>query len=342
MPDRRASDDRDGLRQKAQAARRRQDARGMSLEKAFCRAFARAAEGLWDLAVLAREPKSILYDQEMAVRALSNCDLILLLDGPDGQPGFAGFDRTLVAGLIEIQTLGLVSAMRPEERVFTATDAAMTAPLLDDALTRFAGYAAALDEEPAAEFRFGAMLESARSAGNLLNASAYRGFTAALDLAGGRRHGRVVLLLPVPEHDDAADEPAGTSRGRPHEALMLGLPAQLDVVLARVTLPLSQVRDFQPGDVLSLPRGALGTAELVAGPRHRISRGRLGQVDGHRAFRLSDALGGQPQAAEPAPDTPTAVADAPARAAPPPAPRALPETLPDLPPLTFDEIGPGK
>ncbi|ETX26674.1 FliM/FliN family flagellar motor C-terminal domain-containing protein, partial [Roseivivax isoporae] len=84
----------------------------------------------------------------------------------------------------------------------------------------------------------------------------------------------------------------------PHEDLVLSLPARIDAVLCRLRLPYATLEALAPGALLPLPPGALDMAELVAGGRHVVTRGRLGQMNGLRAIRVSEATGAARAAAQ--------------------------------------------
>ncbi|ETW11738.1 surface presentation of antigens (SPOA) protein [Roseivivax marinus] len=350
------------LSRKASAARRAVEAHGMSVEKAFRRALARTAEEAWNLALIARNARQARRDQDETAALLDSGEMILLLDGPDEMTGFALLDRQTVTALVEVQTLGLVTDLDPDDRRLTPTDAAISAPLVDGALERLADY---LVDDPAgaqvAGYAFGAMIDSARIASNLLTAPSYRVFEAELELAGGLRRGRIALLLPERAPARRSAPAAGPAR---HEDLMLTLPARVDVVLARVKMSFAAACELAPGSLIPLPAEALTGAEIVAGGRHRVLTGTLGQMNGQRAFRVGERTGAgtsetAPGTAEHGPDR---AADASAHdpAAPPPAamdwptdeiaagPSPEPATatpsvamdlpdFPDLPPLDFDE-----
>jgi flagellar motor switch protein FliM len=277
----------DVLGQKAQAAQRAFEARGMSMPKALRRALSRTADVLWDLALVTQGVTVEMMDQDEMVEALGPRDLLVVLDGPDGAVGIAAVDRQVLTGVVEVQTIQQVTQMPVDEgRILTQTDAAMIAPLLDGALTRFA---TTLEDHPLHRqltgFRFGAMIEDSRSVGLLLDASAYRVFRAEIDLALGRRRGALTLFLPEtkPKRSDSSE---GQGPG-PHEERLSRVQARLDASLARITLPLNRVGALKPGDVLRLPPDALDKVEVTAGRGHLVARGRLGQLNGLRAVRLN-------------------------------------------------------
>ncbi|MFZ5961813.1 FliM/FliN family flagellar motor C-terminal domain-containing protein [Thalassococcus sp. BH17M4-6] len=332
----------DVLGQKASASRRAFEARTMSTAKALRRAVSRTADVLWDLALVVQTVRQEMLDQDGCLTALGADDLIIVLDGPDGAVGLVSVDRSLMTGLIEVQTISQVTTMPVDDRPLTATDAAMMAPLIDGTLQRFEEN---LKGNPLLSqlsgFRFGALVEDARTAGLMLEAAEYRAFRVSADLANGRRHGVLQIILPErAATPTVAEEDATDTPGKHADRLML-VPAQVEAVLCRLRLPLNQISGLKPGDLVPLPGDALDKAELIAGGGHRVARGRLGQMNGLRALRLT-----LPQIPRPAPspetedDTPPraalpepAVPD-PAPAPPPPEPED--EDVPDLPPLDFD------
>lgn len=261
----------------------------MSLAKALRRALSRTADVLWDLALVTQSVSVEMLDQDGVVDALTPGDLLLLLDGPDGALGLALIDRQVMTGLIEVQTIQQVTQMPLDaERLLTPTDAAMMAPLLDGALERMADN---LGEHPLRGqlqgYRFGAMVEDARTASLLLDDSAYRAFTADIDLALGRRRGLLKLILPERKPKRGTDMARSDDAPGPHEALLSRVPAKLNAVLTRVTLPLVRARDLKPGDLLPLAPDALDRVAVMAGTGHLVARGRLGKINGLRAVRLT-------------------------------------------------------
>lgn len=327
----------------------------MSLAKALRRALSRTADVLWDLALVTQSVTVETMDQDDVVEALGKTDLLVLLDGPDGAVGIASVDRQVMTGVIEVQTIQQVTQMPVEDdRVLTQTDAAMLAPLLDGALGRLAD---TLTEHPLhsqlSGYRFGAMIEDSRAAGLLLDAAGYRSFRADIDLALGRRRGVLTFFLPECKPKRSA---LGTVQGAgPHEERLSRVPARLNATLARITLPLSKAEALKPGDVLNLPLDALAKVDVMAGHGHLVARGRLGQLNGLRAVRLTwpgnapaSAAVGDPAsaatAAAPKADMGASFDDAPTapKAGLPVVPDVpvgdadLSDDLPDLPPMDFD------
>ncbi|MGH1416674.1 MAG: FliM/FliN family flagellar motor switch protein [Pelagimonas sp.] len=280
----------DVLGQKAQAAQRAFEARGMSPSKALRRALSRTADVLWDLALVTQGVSVEMHDQDGVIDGLGQQDLLILLDGPDGALGIASIEREVMTAIIEVQTIMQVTQMPVEEdRILTPTDAAMMAPLLDGTLERLVEN---LDHHPLSPqiegFRFGAMIEDSRAAGLLLDASSYRTFRADVDLALGRRKGSLSIILP--ERTSAQLETAdGSDKDAPgpHEDQLGNIPSKLEAVLTRITLTLSEAENLKAGDLLQLQPDVLDGVELVAGRNQVVAKGRLGQMHNQRAVRLT-------------------------------------------------------
>ncbi|MFW2542365.1 FliM/FliN family flagellar motor C-terminal domain-containing protein [Primorskyibacter sp. 2E107] len=279
----------DVLGQKAQAAQRAFEARGMSPAKALRRALSRTADINWDLALVTQSVNIENLDQDGVVEGLNPADLLVLIDGPDGALGLVAFDREVVTALVEVQTIQQVTQMPVDtERHYSPTDAAMMAPMIDGTLERFAQN---LGDHPLVRqisgYEFGAMLEDARSAGLLLDASGYRAFRAEVDLALGRRRGFMSIILPERPKPRASDPDSDANRGPgPHEEVFSRVPARLNAVLAQLRMPLNKAQALKPGDLVPLPPDALDRVQLTAGQGRLVASGRLGQLNGMRAVRL--------------------------------------------------------
>lgn len=251
---------------------------------------ARAAGETLDLplAVIGASHSRLL--QPDAVKRLDDNCLIVVLDGRSGGRGAVQIDAALSAAIVQQQTIGSISAKGPDEedRRPTATDAALAAPLLDDALARAERLVeVAADRDCIAGYRFGAQAENARSLGLALVADRYRVFDLSIDMGAGLRKGLMTLILPEPEPEvqpvaaiEAIPEP-------PPSNPMLDLPTQLDAVLATVKLPLVHVGRWKSGDLLPLPIGTdLARTRLVSASGEEIAVCQLGQVRGAKALRM--------------------------------------------------------
>ncbi|MEY8830494.1 FliM/FliN family flagellar motor C-terminal domain-containing protein [Sedimentitalea sp. XS_ASV28] len=251
---------------------------------------ARAAANLFDLVVSVIGIRQSRVDQDAVEQHLADARLLVLLDGPDGLTGAIVLDRVLVVALVQQQTMGRVTAIAPDDRPFTATDAAMVAPLVDGMLER----AAKLAEVPADQncltgFRFGARVEDKRAAMLVLDADTYRTFDLTLELDGGVLQGEMCLILPEPKPQTETGKEVVAAQDAPTLGQAIGIArADLVAVLSRVRVPLAELSRMQPGDMLPLVQERLDRVELVSISGQKIAIGRLGQSGGLRALRLNE------------------------------------------------------
>ena len=272
------------LQRKVQAQRRVMGGGAWSIPRALGRALSIAADALWGLTLV---PHSIADDTLAVDRALSRLGsdlLLVVLEHETGPRGLVALHRDIVAGLIDMQTLGRVTRIPADRRAYTPTDAAMTAPLIDAALPRFASMLSAQpDMAHLREFRFGAQVEDVQSASLALEAEMYHLSEFEVSLAQDTRSGRVVFLFPEPSRQI---EPGDQSAPGKHEAVLKLAPVRMQAVLARIHLPLDKAQALRPGDVLTLSPRATASAALVLAGGHVVARGKLGQMNGFRAIRI--------------------------------------------------------
>ncbi len=127
-------------------------------------------------------------------------------------------------------------------------------------------------------------------------------------LEGGEKEGEISLFFPaVPAR--VAPAPEGAEVGAP-DALpgfanaVMGVRAELSVVLHRLRMPLNAVTALRVGQVIEVPADALFETGLVAGNGKRVVEVQLGQSRGFRAVRLlptrdaGQAAGGPARAAK--------------------------------------------
>lgn len=247
--------------------------------------------------------------------------LIALLDGPQDGLGVLILSAPVLAGLIEAQTIGKVSASPPAPRRPSRTDAALVAGVIDAAL---AGLEAELADEAdlvwAGGFRYASFLEDARPLGLLLDDTAYRVLRCEVTLALGAKSGEVILALPAegrgqrparrPPDDGAETGPAFTLA---FGEQVLSAPARVEAQLARLTLPLAEVLSLQPGRILALPQASIAQISVEGIDGRRLAMARLGQTRGMRALRLEGDL-------RLSPDRPSAASAPPAAPQPATAP----------------------
>ncbi|PKQ12441.1 MAG: flagellar motor switch protein FliM [Alphaproteobacteria bacterium HGW-Alphaproteobacteria-1] len=300
------------LRRKTRATRESSDPRVMSPVKALRLSLARAADTLFGLALTVATVEQRRIEAGEIERALGAEGLFMLLDGTGGARGALRLDLALMAGMIEVQTIGQVLPGTVRPRPATRTDAAMVAPLIDAVLAGFDVEMAAGHHHRPSGFRYGDRVEDGRALALLLPAPEFDLFRITVDLEQGTRSGRLDLLLP-PAPVGPSARAAGTVTPRRAEStsdlatIALAAPAVLEVVLARLNLPLRRAMALRPGDRLNLPHDSLATAQLLAPGGQTVAEGRLGQRDGWRALRLS----GPATQAAPVRDAPQPLAESP-------------------------------
>lgn len=298
----------DTVIQRKLAAARQGDRDGSrSALRALRLAFARAAADTAGLPLAVIGATQARCALENLGALLSGDRLHLLLDGPDGRSGGLSLDRACTNALVQQQTTGQVGTGDPPARPFTATDAALVAPVADALL----GRAATLVEAPADRgclegYRFGARMEDLRTLILALDADRFRVFDLTVEIAAGQFQGNLCLVLP--DLVGAAGEETAKLRGPGLEQSFGALRAELTAVIGRLRVPLSTLSQMQKGDTLELTQGQIDRTDLVAINGRKVAIGRLGQSGGLRAVRLAGVATPPEAAAE-------AVADfAPSRA----------------------------
>ena len=215
----------------------------------------------------------------MLVELLSNDRLV----------GLVTLDTQMRAALLEMQTMGKMIAMMPEDRMPTLTDKRMCEPLLDYLLqtlpqaligTGCDGWIGTVT--------LGNLIKSARASQLRLTDCQYRilRMDSAFDVAD--RSGALQIILPVtvtePEPDPQDAEPVNWDelfRERIETS-----PATLDAILHRFDLPLGNAKDLQVGQLLPLPGCTVRSVQMVSSGGNVVAHAKLGQVGGKRAVRI--------------------------------------------------------
>lgn len=264
-------------------------------ERALPLALARAARDGFGLALDCVSVRPHRYSLAELLELPPERALILLLEGPREAIGVLVMDQELLAGLIEAQTLGKVTAQPIMPRKPTRTDAAMVADWVDAVMDD-------LEEQLLAEedlvwtdgFRYSSHLDEPRPLALLLEDTSYKVLSVEVDLASTRR-GQMILALPADGHGRRPQRVVTTASPDPLEGARFSealgnqvLEAEVVVqgVLTRVSLPLSQVLALKPGDLLPLPNAALDRIELTGVDGRPRGVGKLGQSKGMRAIRI--------------------------------------------------------
>lgn len=284
------------LRRKIKVVRRDRETGSCAVERAWRVGFSRA---LRDEAKVAAEFSAMSISRMSLAEVLDlppERALILTLEGPEAGLGMVMLSAELLSAVTEILTLGQCKSLPGEPRKPTRTDAAMVAPVVDQALRNLEH---ALEEEPELEwtsgFHFASCLEDARPLGLLLEDIPYKVFRGQLKVADGKREGEILLVLPA---EGKGRKPASLSESSIQTADLPTFQEKLakeveqaevrmDAVVSRLTLPISEALALLPDMVLVLPSTSLDQISIEGMDGRKLASGKLGQHRGMRAIRLS-------------------------------------------------------
>lgn len=221
--------------------------------------------------------------------------LIAMLEGPKDGLGLLVIAPEILAGIVEMQMLGKVSASPPLVRRPTRTDAAMVSGLIDNALAELeAELAKSCDLVWTSGFRYASFLEDARPLALLLEEVNYQVLLADVSLGDGAKTGQVLLALPADgrgrspvTHDQTPNRAAEMVFGAAMGEQIMGANADLIAVLARMSLPIETLINLKVGEPLTLGTAALDKIDLEGLDGKCLATGKLGQNSGMRAVRLT-------------------------------------------------------
>jgi flagellar motor switch protein FliM len=231
----------------------------------------------------------------------------------DGGTGLAVLDQALFSGLIEAMTLGRLSQRPPGPRRPTGTDAALLGAVLDQVLAELVGVGlggadvmsspgAAAGPDTLGRWQMVRAVSDLRMLGAVMDDCPYRKLSSQMQLTGGegRRDGVLTLLLPQPRRAEVrrgaplygsrdlaaappdADDPFQSAL----EAAVMAAPVQLNTVLGRVPMTLSQAMELAIGQRLELPLAQLEEVQVLGLDGQPQALARLGQSRGMRALRI--------------------------------------------------------
>lgn len=265
-----------------------------------------AAERCWRLAMsrAARDAMTLRLDVAgLQSRAMSLAELldlpparalIAVLDGPKDGIGLLILSPDVLAGMVEVQTMGRVTAQVPLPRKPSRTDAAMVAGFVDQALEDLEmALMAEADLVWTEGFRYASFMDDPRPLGLMLEDVTYRVLVADVRLEDGAKSGEIILALPAmgrgrqPAGVVQTDTLAGDEFVQALGAQVAQAEAVLDVVVGRVSLTLQALMALGVEDVLPLNRAGLDRVSIEGANGARVADGRLGQSRGQRAVMLT-------------------------------------------------------
>ena len=280
------------MRRKAGAGRPPPEIGRTTAATALRVAVAQAAEDVAALVALAAAVKEDRVVRDGFIDALPEHALLALCEDEAGRFGMVVMDPQALAALIEIQTTGRVVPHKAEPRAPTRTDAILSADFINRMLELFTELVAEADLPvlPAIEgFRYALPLADTRAVSMTLEDIPYRQYTLTMDLGSGAKEGQLQLLFPF-DPPRRASIARGADDGETVGEAVMDTQAEMHAVLHRLELTLNEVVALEVGALVPVPRAALSRVTLEGVTGAEISSGRLGQVGGHRAVRISDEL----------------------------------------------------
>jgi len=220
--------------------------------------------------------------------------LLLLFTSDHGGPAGFCLDPGFVSAIVQTQTIGEVLGDPPQPRLFTDTDAAMTAPLIEEVLLKAQKLVETPEDTGSFQgYEYSARLVDLRSLTLALIDEVYRVFDLTVELAEGARQGRICVLLP--DHPKIADEETteDADHGPRLDQAAGVIRAELQAAICRMTLPLAELSSLRAGDLLPLTGARLDRTEITTIDRARLAVGRLGQCGGMRAVRINEQIAPQ-------------------------------------------------
>ncbi len=276
-----------------------------AVERAWRAALARAARDQMKMALGFESLREDTVGLAEVLETPMERALILMLEGAGEKLGLIVVSPPILAAMIEMLTLAhlpMGDGTDLPARKPTRTDAAMVVDMIDAALSAFEAALAGL-EAWSTGYRFGAFIEDPRPLHLLLEDTDYHVLRAEVHVEHGARKGSFLLALPVgtASSDSAQTAPKDSFFAAQEQvfaaeftqelaAQVAEVPAQIDAVLARISLPLDRVLNFAEGEVLELPLAGLDMITLRGIDGARVGGGRLGQNRGMRAVRLNEVV----------------------------------------------------
>lgn len=279
------------LARKLSAGQEEQGEKPRSVLRALRLAFARSAGDRFQLPLSVIGAKQSHRNSDALAEVIDAGWMLLRLGNTDGMSAAICVDMGVASAIVQVQTIGEVMASPPTAREYTDTDAAMVAPLVEDALNKAAGLVDTTAEQSSLTgFEFQARLPDQRSLFLAMIEDVYRVFELTVELGGGLRQGQITVLLPDMPAEQEADDAIQIAAGPNLEQASGVLRAELNTVISRMSVPLATLSGLTVGDVLPLAGSRLDRAEILTIARNRAAIGRLGQCGGMRAVRLNECV----------------------------------------------------
>ncbi|GFE66734.1 flagellar motor switch protein FliM [Litoreibacter roseus] len=278
------------LRTRAPVRARRHDL----LEESADAGFRNTAKTLFDMDLKLADVHADALVRDAALESLEEVTLIFRLAGPAGEEGLFVLDGMLIDALIEQQTLGRVAKSPRLDRPVTRIDAKLAQSFVLAVLAQFEKiYAKDSHTQSYAGYTI-KVVEFDRAALSLaLTSPSYDILDVTLDMGPGIKTGKARIWYPAGAVDAVA--PATIPQTNPFIASLLSnVTAPLNAEIRGLRLPLTDLISLEPGSLIPVDLAMLADVHLCAPGGKSIGTGRLGQLYGDRAVRVTH-LAGQPE-----------------------------------------------
>ena len=285
------------------------------------RAVRRAAMGFPALGLGVADISAALSDPlDAVIDRVPDTGMVAVVEGGGGARGCLAISHGLIDALIEVQTTGRVEAATLPPRPVTEIDQALSRDFLDLVLAAFAGENGPPGADPwPADPRFGSRVTDPGQLSLLLPADRFHHVRADITFDGVDRSAQILLALPAcpVAHPDPGHGAGGADWAASLARVLSAASLPLEAVLFDCRLGFGAVARLKPGDVLPFAPDDLGRVRLVTASGHGVAVGRLGQIGGKRALRLSGAPPARQRSDGPEPAPPPATVAVAAPSAPP-------------------------
>ena len=276
-----------------EAERRARDSLRTSLTPELERAISKSFLELFDLEVSAHftqktlnSPKEILVSLETTLFNVMGMHVGAGLICADRR-----FVNSVVRGLVGVK---IDPAQELSDRETTPTDVALCSHFLKKSMT---GIFAKLGET-GKEIGFLDHETEKAPLAFILNAPRYAFLRMIITNDDGGQFGQLEFVLPIPclevfaqpnDHSESADERAKWRQA--FDEISQTTPLEFSSVIARTNVPLSELMDMAPGNIIELGSGSLQNLLLEANTNDGVAefyRGQLGALSQYKAFKVSD------------------------------------------------------
>lgn len=230
--------------------------------------------------------------------------LISVVEGPGEALGVVAICPGLLGAVIEMQATGRISARAPSVRRPTRADGLICADLINACLAELGDeLVPPPDGEGLRGFRYASFLDDPRPLELMLEDGSFHLVQARLRAGEtGQRDGRILIALPArPEPvgrpaiamamDKPPPAPEMTSGAASLAQAVRAAPIDLAGILCRRMISLGELRGLMPGDMIALPPHVLANASLETATGQVLFRGKLGELAGRHALRLTREAG---------------------------------------------------